>query len=138
MSSADIVRWRRAGEALAHIGRFFHPGYRTGRRIFCREAAGLLLFLVLFRAAAGWLEGALWIPDDWIVAMAPWASAILDLWMVAFMAVCARRLHDAGVSGAWAFWLTMPILQVALVGYCALMPSAGADNGFEEYESALR
>lgn len=127
-----------AGLTLAAVGRFFHPGYRLGRKGFSLQAAGMIVFLLAFRALAHWLEGALWIPDAWIEALAPWASAMLDGWMLAFMAVCARRLHDAGVSGAWAFLLTIPLLQVLLVLLCLVWPAKAGPTGYDDYEAALR
>ena len=126
------MRW--ATEVFAHIGRVFlavyDPSWRSDRRTFLRECLLLALSLLAFYWVTLPLETAQWLSDEMFEALVPLASLLLDCWMVALMAACARRAHDLGWSGAWAFVLVVPVLHIIALLLFFLLPGRAEPTGW--------
>ncbi len=109
--------WTRGlGRAGTLAARVWNPQRRTSRRAFARELAVWMVF-----GLAGWLSldpiaDAEWISDEALIEIAKFFSIVAELWVFAFFALAARRAHDLGLSGAWAFLgcaaVTLPLMVV--------------------------
>lgn len=128
------MRW--ATEVFAHIGRFFFavydPNARSDRRTFLREAALLAIVAVAFYWATLPLETAEWLSDEAFEKLIPVASVLIDLWVIALMAASARRAHDMGLSGAWAFLLLVPVLNIIALLFFFIFPGRNAPTGWPD------
>lgn len=128
------MRW--ATEVFAYIGRFFlavyDPNARSDRRTFLREAALLAIVAVAFYWATLPLETAEWLSDEAFEKLIPVASVLIDLWVIALMAASARRAHDMGLSGAWAFLLLVPVLNIIALLFFFIFPGRNAPTGWPD------
>lgn len=130
-----------AAERLAAVGhgflRLYDPNYRASRRTFLGEVTGFAVAALLFYWVTLPLETAEWLSDEAFNRLIPIATLLIDLWMLAFMASCARRAHDIGLSGAWAFFLAVPVLHIIALIFLLLVPGKGAPTGWPfRYESS--
>ena len=128
------MRW--ATEVFAHIGRFFlavyDPNSRSDRRTFLREVASLALVAFAFYWVTLPLETAEWLSDEAFAKLIPVASVLIDLWVIALMAASARRAHDMGLSGAWAFLLLVPVLHIIALLFLFIFPGRDAPTGWPD------
>ena len=78
------------------------------------------------------LETAEWLSDEAFEKLIPVASVLIDLWVIALMAACARRAHDMGHSGAWAFLLLVPVLHIIALLFFFILPGRDAPTGWPD------
>lgn len=102
--------------------RLYWPQCRIGRVTF---AKGFALWALL-GGAGYWLldpiADAAWISDETIVAIAKALPWLTGAWMLALMALLARRAHDWGLSGAWALLAEVPIANLVLIAAALFLP----------------
>lgn len=124
--------------ALFYFSLLFWPQCRSSRSRFRRETAG-------FAAAAlsGWVL-LMAIADSPSVsdACVLWIGTYLvpvfgNLFIIALCAAAARRLHDIGLSGAWAFLVPVPGLNLLLIAFLLFAPRRAGASGWTDVDRII-
>ena len=106
--------------------RLYWPQCRIGRADFLKA---FLLWAMIGAGGYSLLDpiaDAAWISDEMIVVIAealPWLTGI---WMLALMAMLARRAHDWGLSGGWALLAEVPVANLLLILAALTVPGRPA------------
>lgn len=138
LGSPSGSAWITGLALLGHLVlRIYDPRRRDGRLAFLR---GLFVWALLGGCAYALIDpiaDAEWISDRALCAIASVYAALSGFWMAALLALCARRAHDLGLSGAWALIVAAPganafflLLALALPGRAVardLWPESGRD-----------
>lgn len=120
-------------EALGRLAlAVYYPQVRTGRAVFAAElalwaAAGLSVWSLLDPIA-----DAAWISDAMLVRIAQVVAVLAGFWNAALFSICARRLHDLGLSGSWALMNAVPGGTIALVVLGLSLPGRSAGRVWPE------
>lgn len=107
--SANAVN---APRAYTLICALFSPKGRIDRRGFAR---GLALLGAL--ALGVWqlldpIADAEWISDAALLWIGQGISVLSGFWIIALLALSARRAHDLGLSGAWGLLVAVPPINL--------------------------
>ncbi len=120
-------------EALGRLAlAVYYPQVRTGRAVFAAElalwaAAGVSVWGLLDPIA-----DAEWISDAMLVRIAQVVAVLAGFWNAALFPICARRLHDLGLSGSWALLNAVPGGTIALFVLGLAVPGRRAGRVWPE------
>lgn len=115
-------------------GMAFCPQMRSRRATYARDllytALGALFLVLLTEAAVA----AVWIPDALIQRwVAPMLSVLTNLLIIYATVSAARRLHDIGLSGAWALLVMVPVLNILAAVLLLCWPGRPESTGYAFY-----
>ena len=117
------MRWSR-------LAMGFCPQFRSGRRLYAQETTGALLAGLFLWLMINPIADAEFISDEMLTWIGRFVYPLLINLILIFMTVsAARRLHDAGHSGAWALFVMCPGANIFLMLYLLLRPGVSRPTG---------
>lgn len=124
------MRWSR-------LAMGFCPQFRSGRRLYALETTGALLAGLFLWLMINPIADAEFISDEMLTWIGRFVYPLLINIILIFMTVsAARRLHDAGHSGAWALLVICPGANIFLMLYLLLRPGVARPTGWRRLEEA--
>ena len=124
------MRWSR-------LAMGFCPQFRSGRRLYAQETTGALLAGLFLWLMINPIADAEFISDEMLTWIGRFVYPLLINLILIFMTVsAARRLHDAGHSGAWALFVMCPGANIFLMLYLLLRPGVSRPTGWRRLEEA--
>ena len=124
--------------ALLYFSLLFWPQCRSSRARFGRETAGFAA-----TALSGWallmgIADSPFVSDDCVFFIGTYLVPVFgNLFIIALCAAAARRLHDIGLSGAWAFLVPVPGLNLLLIAYLLLAPRKAGSSGWADVDRII-
>lgn len=124
------MRWSR-------LAMGFCPQFRSGRRLYAQETTGALLAGLFLWLMINPIADAEFISDEMLTWIGRFVYPLLINLILIFMTVsAARRLHDAGHSGAWALFVMCPGANIFLMLYLLLRPGVSRPTDWRRLEEA--
>ncbi len=116
----------------------FCPQFRSGRRLYACETAASLAGVLILWLLINPIADAEFISDEILMWIGRIVYPLCFNLILIFMTVsAARRLHDAGHSGAWAFLMICPGANFFLMLYLLLRPGLEQPTGWRRLEDAV-
>ena len=116
--------------------RLYWPQCRMGRRAFLKGFAIWALLGIGSYQLLDPIADAAWISDEAIVAVARALPWLTGAWMLALMAMLARRAHDWGLSGAWALLAEVPVANILLIVAALTVPGRPGGRAWPSCDEA--
>ncbi len=113
----------------------FWPQCRSTRERYWREVAGFLFTGLAFWQLLLFMADSPSVSDETVLWLGTYPVPVLgNLLIMALCAATARRLHDIGWSGAWAFLVLVPGLNLLLIVFGLLAPGKTEACGWTDVD----